>query len=72
MQPLIHPQHLQRDFLKYTVQRIKHDLYKNHFELLSHFISEADDRVYQFGKRRALSIELRSDTVYRQKLDYIY
>ena len=28
MQPLIHPQHGQRDFLKYTAQRIKHDLQK--------------------------------------------
>jgi REP element-mobilizing transposase RayT len=28
MQPLIHPQHVQRDFLKYTAQRIKHDLQK--------------------------------------------
>jgi len=72
MQPLIHPQHVQRDFLKYTAQRIKHDLYKNHPELLSHFISEADDRVYQFWKRRALSIELRTDKVYRQKLNYIH
>jgi putative transposase len=24
MQPLIHPQHVQRDFLKYTAQQMKH------------------------------------------------
>ena len=72
MQPLIHPQHVQRDFLKYTAQRIKHDLYKNNPELLSHFISDENDRTYQFWKRRALSIELRTDKVYRQKLDYIH
>ena len=72
MQPLIHPQHVQRDFLKYTVQRIKHDLQKNHPELLSAFESDANDRTYQFWKRRALSIELRTDKVYIQKLDYIH
>jgi len=77
MQPLIHPQHVQRDFLKYTAQRIKHDLYKNHPELLSHFISDENDRIhhpdsYRDCKRRALSIELRTDKVYRQKLDYIH
>src|SRR5688500_5955796 len=47
MQPLIHPQHVQRDFLKYTAQRIKHDLQKNHSELLTHFESDATDRTYQ-------------------------
>jgi REP element-mobilizing transposase RayT len=72
MQPLIHPQHVQRDFLKYTAQRIKHDLQKNHPELLTHFESDANDRTYQFWKRRALSIELRTDKVYLQKLNYIH
>jgi REP element-mobilizing transposase RayT len=72
MQPLIHPQHVQRDFHKYTAQRIKHDLQKNHPELLAHFESDANDRSYQFWKRRALSVELRTDKVYLQKLDYIH
>ena len=72
MQPLIHSQHVQRDFLKYTAQRIKHDLLKNHPELLSHFETDATDRSYQFWKRRALSIELRTDKVYMQKLNYIH
>jgi REP element-mobilizing transposase RayT len=72
MQPLIRPQHVQRDFLKYTAQRIKRDLQKNHPELLTHFESDANDRTYQFWKRRALSIELRTDKVYLQKLNYIH
>jgi len=72
MQPLIHPQDVQRGFLKYTAQRIKHDLQKNRPELLSHFESDANDRTHQFWKRRALSIELRTNKVYRQKLDYIH
>jgi putative transposase len=71
MQPLIHPQHVQRDFHKYTAQRIKHDLQKNHPELLLQFESDSSDRTCQFWKRRALSIELRTDKVYIQKLDYI-
>ena len=72
MQPLIHPQHVQRDFLKYTAQQIKHDLQKNHTELLEYFTSDASDRYYQFWKRRALSVELRTHKVYIQKLEYIH
>lgn len=72
MQPLIHPQHVQRDFLKYTAQQINLDLQKHHPEVLLQFKSNANDRTYQFWKRRALSIELRTDKVYQQKLDYIH
>jgi REP element-mobilizing transposase RayT len=72
MQPLIHPQHVQRDFLKYTAQQIKLDLQKNNPEALTHFETDANDRTYQFWKRRSLSIELRTDKVYQQKLDYIH
>ncbi len=71
MQPLIHPQHVQRDFLKFTAQQIKLDLQKNHPEVLAQFKSDANDRTYNFWKRRALSIELRTDKVYQQKLDYL-
>src|SRR5690349_9465781 len=72
MQPLIHPQHVQRDFLKYTAQKIKADLQKNHPAVLDYFRSDADDRYYQFWKRRSLSIELRTHKVYIQKLDYVH
>lgn len=72
MQPLIHSQHVQRDFLKYTAQRIKYDLRKTNPEELVAYESNANDRVYQFWKRRALSIELRTDKVYQQKLEYIH
>ena len=37
MQPLIHPKHVQRDFLKYTAQKIKHDLQQHHQNVLQHF-----------------------------------
>ena len=35
------------------------------------FEADANDKTYQFWKRRSLSIELRADKVYQQKLDYI-
>jgi REP element-mobilizing transposase RayT len=44
---------VQRDFLKFTGQRIKDDLIKNHPKILSHFDSGAKDRKYQFGKGTA-------------------
>lgn len=46
MHPLIHPQHVQRDFLKYTAQQIKLDLQKNNPEALSHFEADVNDRTY--------------------------
>ncbi len=66
------PEAVQRDFLKYTAQRIKKDLQKKHPEVLAHFKVEAKDREYQFWKRNPLSVELRNHTVFRQKLDYIH
>ncbi len=63
---------VQRDFLKFTAQRIKADLLKNNLQVLSHFKVDAKDRDYQFWERNALSIELRTNAVYEQKLDYIH
>ena len=66
------PEAVQRDFLKYTAQRIKKDLQKNHPAVLAQFKVDAKDREYQFWKRNALSIELRNHPVFIQKLDYIH
>jgi putative transposase len=66
------PEAVQRDFLKYTAQRIKKDLQKNHPEVLSCFKVDAKDREYQFWERNALSVELRSHAVFIQKLEYIH
>lgn len=63
---------VQRDFLKFTAQQMKKDLQKNHPQVLSHFEVNASDRKYQFWERNPLSIELRSQEVYEQKLDYIH
>ena len=66
------PEAVQRDFLKYTAQRIKKDLQKNHPAVLAQFKVDAKDREYQFWKRNALSIEFRNHPVFIQKLDYIH
>ena len=72
MQPMIQPQNVQRGFLKYTAQRIKYDLKKNYPAALNNFRTDANDRYFQFWKRRALSVELRTHRVYMQKLEYIH
>jgi putative transposase len=72
MRELIHPDHVQRDFLKYTAQQIRHDLVKNHPAILKHYWVNKADRDYQIWQRRPLSIELKTDKVYQQKLDYIH
>jgi putative transposase len=63
---------VQRDFLKYTAQRIKHDLVLTHPALLEKFRVNAKDRKYQIWERNALSIVLFSKKVYEQKLGYIH
>jgi REP element-mobilizing transposase RayT len=63
---------VQRDFLKYVGQQIKFDLSKNHPNVLEHFKVDKKDRKYQFWKRNALSVDLFSDKVFDQKLQYIH
>ncbi|AHF15307.1 transposase [Niabella soli] len=72
MMPDHSPDAVQRDFLKYTAQRIKKDLERLHPDTLQHFRVDAKDRAYQFWERNALSIELRSHPVFMQKLNYIH
>lgn len=72
MKPAIRPYDVQRDLLKYTAQHFKYDLINNYPAILEHFRVNACDRQHQFWKRRPLSIELRTDKVYQQKLDYIH
>jgi REP element-mobilizing transposase RayT len=72
MQAGIKPDHVQRDFLKYTAQKIKKDLQANHPKVLEQFKVKAKDRQYQFWERNALSIELSSEKLFQQKLNYIH
>jgi putative transposase len=63
---------VQRDFLKYTSQNIKADLRKFHPAVLQQFKVKTKDRKYQFWERNALSVELRADKVFLQKVAYIH
>lgn len=72
MQADIDPEAVQRDFLKYTAQKIKADLKRNDPLFLEEFRVDAKDREYQFWERNPLSTELWSPKVFLQKLEYIH
>jgi hypothetical protein len=63
---------VQRDFLKYTAQKIKADLRRYPPVVLENFRVDAKDRKYQFWERNPLSVELRTHAVFIQKLRYIH
>ncbi len=68
----IKPENVQRDFLKFTAQKMQKDLKLYNPEYLNEFRVIAKDREFQFWKRNPLSIELRTDDVFLQKLNYIH
>ena len=68
----IDPENVQRDFLKYTAQKIKADLRKYDPDFLEDFRVDAKDRKYQFWERNPLSVELRTHAVFLQNLEYIH
>ena len=70
--PLYSLKHTQLSFMKFTAQRIKRDLENHHLDLLSHFSVEAKDRSYQFWKRNALCVDLYSNAIIEEKLNYIH
>ena len=45
---------------------------KNHLAVLAHFKVNVKDRQYQFWERNALSIELATFEMFKQKLEYIH
>ncbi|MES1223833.1 MAG: transposase, partial [Bacteroidota bacterium] len=63
---------VQRDLLKYTAQQIKFDLQKHHPLVLEKFKVAIKDREYQFWEYRPLSIDLWSQQIFEQKLNYIH
>ena len=65
-------EHVQRDFLNYTAQMIKTDLEKNNKDLLEQFRVNAKDRMFQIWERNPLGIDIYSEKVMRQKLQYIH
>jgi putative transposase len=63
---------VQRDFLKYTAQKILKMLRKMKSSLLDELCVHATDRKYQVWERNALSIPVYTDEVFMQKVDYIH
>lgn len=63
---------VQRDFLHFTAKEILRNLKAKNAVLLEKTEVNLKDRKYQVWQRNSLSIELRSEKVYNQKLDYIH
>lgn len=58
--------------MKYTAQQLKRSLKTNNEEFLEEFKVNKYDREYQIWKRDSLSIELFTEDVFLQKLEYIH
>ena len=65
-------QNVQRDFLKFTAQKIKARLKTENPEYLEGFRGNAKDREFHFWERDPLSVELVSLSVIKQKINYIH
>jgi REP element-mobilizing transposase RayT len=63
---------IQNRFLKFTAQQMKFRLIDNNDQALSQFRLNTSDRQYQIWERNALSVDLWSEPVFMQKLDYIH
>ncbi len=63
---------VQRDFLKFTAQMVLKDLRNNNPDLLNELYVGARDRKHQVWERNPLTVELWSEDVMKQKLDYIH
>jgi len=63
---------VQRDFLRYSSKKIIDDLKKFNPMLLGEFKVNAKDRAYQIWERNSLTIDIWSEQVLLQKLEYIH
>ena len=66
------PEMIQASFMKFTARKIKLDLVQQHPLVLEKFRVNAKDREYQFWERNPLSIDLFTNHVFMQKLEYIH
>ena len=64
------PGQIRHSFMKFTPQQIKVDLVENHRAVLDTFWVNGKERTYQFWERNSLGIELYTDDVFLQKLEY--
>jgi putative transposase len=65
-------EHVQRDLLKYTAQKIKLNVQDYHPKVLEHFKVNAKDRQYQFWKKNPLTVDIHTEAVLWQKVVYIH
>jgi putative transposase len=63
---------VQRDFMKYTAQKILDKLIKADSPIVKQLHVQAADRKYQFWERNSLSISLTTERFMLQKLNYIH
>lgn len=63
---------IQNRFLKFTAQQMKFRLMDTKDPMLPQFLVNAKDRQYQLWERNPLSVDLWTQTVFEQKLDYIH
>lgn len=63
---------VQRDFMKYTAQKLKLKLMDNNPKMLQEFYVGAKDREYQIWEREPLSSRLPDENLILQKLNYIH
>jgi REP element-mobilizing transposase RayT len=66
------PEKIQHSLLSFTAHKFKKDLQENHELVLEQFKANAKDREYQFWERNPLSIDLASEEMFLQKLNYIH
>jgi REP element-mobilizing transposase RayT len=66
------PLKIKHSFMIYTAQYMKMELIKSNQKYMKEFKVDKKDRMYQFWKRNAMSIELFSEKVFLQKMNYIH
>lgn len=70
--PGYEPSAVQLSFMRYTAQQIKFELIKDDPGLLEKCKVNKGDRQYQIWKRESLGIDLFTEAVFNQKLEYIH
>ena len=65
-------QAIQLSFMKFTAQQIKFAYLDSNNIIIDQCLVNKMDRMYQIWKREPLSVELSSEKVFLQKLEYIH
>jgi len=63
---------VQRDFLKFTAQKIRYKMIDNEDKLLDNLLVNASDRIAQIWERNGFSFMLNNSKTIMQKMNYIH